>query len=137
MGLDDGRIWHYLPESRQALSPSIEHCAAVRAAGRCDVLLDQAAKLRLAFGANDVIVIDNALQLHELWVHTARKIPNLIQHICRARGHPCREVSANWPEDDHDTTGHVFAAVVAGALDNGLCAAISDGESLARSSCGE
>ena len=44
---------------------------------------------------------------------------------------PAREVAPGRADDDDAAAGHVLAAVVAGALDDGHRAAVADGEALA------
>ena len=55
----------------------------------------------------------------------------LVEHIGDAARHAGREVAAGLAEDDDDAAGHVFAAMVAGALDDGDGAGVADGEALA------
>ena len=43
----------------------------------------------------------------------------LIEHIGDAAGHAGRKITAGAAEHDHEPAGHIFAAVVAGALDDG------------------
>ena len=55
-----------------------------------------------------------------------------VEDVCLAAAHACGEVASSGAEHDDAATGHVLAAVVAYALDNGLDAAVSDAEAFAR-----
>ena len=46
------------------------------------------------------------------------EVPRLVEHIGDAAGHAGGEIAAGLADDDDDSAGHVFAAVVAYALDN-------------------
>ena len=56
------------------------------------------------------------------------RVPNVGDAAAHAGG----EVAAGGAEDDDAAAGHVFAAVVADAFDDGIGAAVADGESLGR-----
>ena len=56
----------------------------------------------------------------------------IAQHVCQAARHTRAHIDPDWAEDDHDPGGHVFASVLAHALDNSQGAAIADREALAR-----
>src|SRR6185312_15045450 len=53
------------------------------------------------------------------------------EHVSDAARHAGREVAAGLAEHDDDAAGHVFAAMVARALDDGDGAGVADGETLA------
>src|SRR5208337_2471793 len=57
--------------------------------------------------------------------------PRLVEHIGDAAGHPGREIAACFADDDHDSPGHVFAAVIAHALDDRDRAGVAHAEPLA------
>ena len=71
------------------------------------------------------------LQFHHLLVHLLAKRARGIPDIRDAAAHARREVSARLAEDHCPATGHVFAAVVARALDDGLGATVPHAEPLA------
>src|SRR5712692_1192273 len=52
------------------------------------------------------------------------------QNVSQAAGHTRSEIQTERPEDDHDATGHILAAVLADALDYGESSAVADGEAL-------
>ena len=55
----------------------------------------------------------------------------LVEHVGDAAAHAGGEVAAGAAQHDHRAAGHVLAAVVADALDDGHGAAVADGEPLA------
>ena len=59
------------------------------------------------------------------------KSPLLVEHIGDAARHAGCEVAAGLADDDDDAAGHVFAAMVADAFDDGDRARIAHGEALA------
>ena len=71
------------------------------------------------------------LQFHHLLVHILAKRARGIPDIRDAAAHARREVAARLAEDHCPATGHVFAAVVARALDDGLGATVPHAEPLA------
>jgi hypothetical protein len=60
------------------------------------------------------------------------KVTGLVQNIGDTAGHAGREVAAGLAEHDHETAGHVFAAMVADAFDNRDGARVAHGKALAR-----
>src|SRR5690606_20972133 len=54
-----------------------------------------------------------------------------VEDISEAARHAGREIAPRLAEHDHDAAGHIFAAMVAGALDDGDGAGIPDGKALA------
>ena len=54
-----------------------------------------------------------------------------VEHVGRAAGHAGGEVAADRPEDDDGAAGHVLAAVVADAFDDGGRAGVAHREPLA------
>ena len=53
-----------------------------------------------------------------------------VEHHGHAAAHARAEVAPRRTEDEHDAAGHVLAAVVAHALDDGDDAAVANGEAL-------
>ena len=60
------------------------------------------------------------------------KLPVAIEHVRDAAAHARREVAPGLAEHDHAAAGHVLAAVIADAFDDGTRAAVAHGEPLAR-----
>ena len=54
-----------------------------------------------------------------------------VQHVGRAAGHAGREVAAHGAQDDDGAAGHVFAAMVPDAFDDGRGTAVADAEPFA------
>jgi hypothetical protein len=54
-----------------------------------------------------------------------------VEHVGDATGHAGREVAPGGPEDHDGAAGHVLAAVVADALDDGGRAGVAHAEALA------
>src|SRR5438034_1553139 len=48
------------------------------------------------------------------------------QYVRESAGHAGAKIQAEWPEDDGDAAGHVFAAVLSDAFDDGKRAAVPD-----------
>src|SRR5207245_2846966 len=56
---------------------------------------------------------------HHVAITARREVPDLVQDVCRAVRHPSAEVPPDRSQYDYDTGGHVLAAVVPRALDDG------------------
>ena len=74
------------------------------------------------------LVASTGAQLDELAVDAALVE---VEHAGDAAGHAGREVAAGRAEDHDAAAGHVLAAVVADALDDGDGAGVADAEALA------
>ena len=72
-----------------------------------------------------------------LGVHAGLEFPIHILNEGAASGHTGAEVFAGLAENDDGAVGHVFAAVVADALDAGGGSRVTDGEALAGAAVGE
>src|SRR5207249_2943284 len=75
---------------------------------------------------------DDLFQLHHAHVAALLELAVFIENEGDAARHAGREVPSRLTEHHHDPAGHVLAAVVAGALDDGPRAAVANGEPLAR-----
>src|SRR5580698_6374163 len=80
-------------------------------------------------------LVDLFLGRHRLKLHhgeTAARGESVVfvEHVGDAAGHAGGEVSASTAENDDDATGHIFAAMVAGAFDHGDRPGIAHGETL-------
>src|SRR5690606_41692733 len=60
------------------------------------------------------------------------EVIGLIQHIGETTGHTRPEVNAGWTEYRHDTTGHIFTAVVASAFNDRISSGVTHPAALAR-----
>jgi hypothetical protein len=60
------------------------------------------------------------------------EVASFVENVGDASAHAGGEVAATLAEDDYQALGHVFAAMVAEALDDGGGAGVTDGEALAR-----
>ena len=60
-----------------------------------------------------------------------REGPLLVEHVRDAAAHARREVAAGCAEHDHGAPGHVLAAVIADALDDGEAPRVADAEPFA------
>ena len=89
----------------------------------------QRVAVRLVEG-RDIAGIDR-LQFHHRHVAMPFEIAALVEHIGDAARHAGREVAPRRPEHHDATARHIFAAVIAGAFDNGDGARIAHGEPLA------
>ncbi len=78
-----------------------------------------------------VVFFRNRLQFHHRHVAALGEIARLIQHVSHAARHAGCEVAAGFAEHDDDAAGHVFAAVVAHALDHRDGARVAHRETLA------
>ena len=61
-----------------------------------------------------------------------RERPVAIEHVRDAAAHARGKIASGPAEHDHAAAGHVFAAVIADALDHRTRAAVADRKSLAR-----
>src|ERR1019366_9291762 len=59
------------------------------------------------------------------------KITPLAQHIGEPAGHARREIAAGGAQHDDDAAGHIFAAVIADALDDRYRTGVAHGETRA------
>src|SRR6476646_7286376 len=75
-----------------------------------------------------------ALGDDELAVETERQASSSVANVELAPGHARADVQSDLAEDDHRSSGHVLAAVVAGTLDDGRCTGVANGEALAGAS---
>src|ERR1700722_14359046 len=80
------------------------------------------------FGA--VLVIIDAGDPDHLLVDVAAAVALLIEHIGHATGHAGGEVAAGCAQHHDPPAGHVLAAVISHALDDGFDAAVAHGEAL-------
>ena len=111
-----------LEELRQLGVPVVEQEFAAGGAGECDVFFD----LGLDHGDVRVAAFDEAVEVDHLLVEALFEQSVDVIDVGDAAGHAGGEVAAGLAEHDDLAAGHVFAAVVADAFDDGL----------ARRSCG-
>ena len=78
-----------------------------------------------------VVLFRHRLELDHRHVAALGEVAVLVEHIGDAARHAGREVAAGLADDDDDAAGHVFAAMVADALDDGDGAGVAHGEALA------
>ena len=65
-----------------------------------------------------IVLFRHRLELDHRHVAALGEIALLVEHIGDAARHAGREVAAGLADDDDDAAGHVFAAMVADALDD-------------------
>src|SRR5947209_11636355 len=95
------------------------------AAGPVEMRLEQTAD------ESDVLSVRQRLQPDHVEVAGGGEASPQIEHEGRATAHPGGEVAAGGTEDEHGAAGHIFAAVVAQALDDSQRTAVAHGEALA------
>src|SRR3954454_11755247 len=78
-----------------------------------------------------LVVGQERLQRDELHVAPRGEAAVLVEDVRDAAAHAGREVAPGRAEDDDAPAGHVLAAVVADALDDGHCAGVAHAEALA------
>ena len=78
----------------------------------------------------DVVLLER-LELDEVEVAARRERAVGVEDVGDAAAHPRGEVAAGRAEHDDASAGHVLAAVVADALDDGARARVAHGEALA------
>ena len=81
--------------------------------------------------AHHLLLGRDRLQIHHRRVAAALEGAVLVQHVGDAAGHAGREVAPGLTDHDHHAAGHVLAAVVARALDDGDGARVAHREPLA------
>ena len=105
------------------------------AAGHVGDDLDQPAGLQVAglmqLALGELLLLGDRLELDHGHVAAGLEGAVLVEHIGDAARHAGGEVAPGLAEHDDDAAGHVFAAMVAGALDDGDGAGVADGEALA------
>src|SRR5581483_100171 len=97
--------------------------------------VDLAMRLEIARETVDAL-IDHLFRQHRLELYhreiaQIREVAGLVQHIGDAARHAGREVAPRFAEHHHDAAGHVFAAMIARALDHRDRAGIADRKALA------
>src|SRR5215831_18549866 len=80
---------------------------------------------------HDMILARHWLEVDHGEVAAALEVAYLIEHIGNAARHAGSEVAARRPDHHHHAAGHIFAAMVAGALDHGDSAGVAHGETFA------
>src|SRR5690242_20026396 len=121
---NDGWVGRDLPEQRTVALPRLEQIARAPAARAGGVLLDELPKSRIVF----VVEIEHS---DHVAVDTSREDLRLVQDVRGAIGHSSGEVPAHGPQHHDRSGGHVLAAVVARALDDGDSPRVADGEPIA------
>ena len=91
-----------------------------------EMLLNERLGLGFVVGAGDEL-LQICHSVIETFVQGVVGIPD----VSDAAAHPGAKVSAGWPENDDASAGHVFAAVIADAFDDGVSGRVTDAESLA------
>src|SRR4030095_13678185 len=106
------------------LVPAFEHVGGNRRTGQIPMLFNQAAQLGGVGAWIDFFVFNHS--------HVAIQQERVVRvpHIGDATRHAGGEVATGGTEAYDATAGHVFATVVAHAFDDGVCAAVANGESL-------
>src|SRR3972149_9772268 len=73
----------------------------------------------------DRAIFDKRFQIHHIEIAALFKIPVTIQHIGNATAHTCGKIAASVAQYHDRATGHVFATMIAYALDHRCCTGIS------------
>src|SRR3954466_7968590 len=113
-----------LHEALQQVVPLLEHAPGDRRAGALGVLGDERAAL------DRVTLVERLELVAHRRVDARRERPVLVEDECQAAAHAGGEVAPRRPEDDDAPAGHVLAAVVADALDDGARPGVAHGEAL-------
>src|SRR6202042_1703534 len=116
------------PELADVGAKVVEDLLTPWALRRADVQLDEALQMlqmRLhGFGVN-------AADVDELMVVAIDKIALKVEHVGKAAGQSRPEIDSGPAEHAHDSPGHVLAAVISRAFDDGNRAGIAHGKTLA------
>ena len=106
--------------------PVLEDPCGARAAGEVAMAREQGAEFF------DVFRVDQRFEIDAGLVAAARgEVALIVVDVGDAAAHAGGEVAAGGTEDDDEAVGHVLAAVVADAFNNGGGAGVADGEALA------
>ena len=76
-----------------------------------------------------VVLLRHWVEVHHFHVAVADK-SQVIENKSHATAHACGKVLAGGTQHDNDTAGHVLAAMVAHAFDNGTCPGIAHSKTL-------
>ena len=79
-----------------------------------------------------IFFLPDVFKLDHIEVAKRIEVARFVEHVGDAAAHPSGEVAAGFAEDNDCPAGHIFAAVVADAFDDGGRAAVPDAEPLAR-----
>ncbi len=78
-----------------------------------------------------LVLARDRLEIDHGHVAALLEIALLIEHVSDTAGHTGCEIPPRRADDDHHAAGHVFAAMIPGALDHGDGAGVPDSEALA------
>ena len=79
----------------------------------------------------DVCLLGDFFQVGHAGVAACGEVALLVENKSDTATHACSKVAASHAENDHAATGHVFTTVITHAFDDGIDAAVTDGETLA------
>ena len=119
-------------ESAAFVLPVRELCRRAGTARRLEMFPEKRKKLLLVPGARQ-----HAFQIDRADVAAQVEVVGRVVDIGDAAGHARAEVDAGWTEHHDPAAGHVFAPVVADALDDRRESAVADREAFARLSVEE
>src|SRR5690606_4967047 len=77
----------------------------------------------------------NTVQLNQFMVVMVNEVVIQIKYIGKPTGHTCTEVVAYFTQHSHNTTSHIFTAVVARTFNHGEGARVTYRKTLTRSTC--
>src|SRR6476661_4129502 len=109
------------PQHRKR-SAARKQTRGARAGGKLEVLFQHAAE-------PDLFALFDFRERNEIAMNYL--VGFAAQHVGKAASHARPEIQAERTKDEHDTAGHVFAAVLADSFDDGERAAIANGKTLA------
>ena len=80
----------------------------------------------------DLVAFLYLRQAHHLCIAKPPKIFVFVKHIRDPAGHAGREILACSSKNNDAAAGHIFAAVIANAFDDGVCSAVTNRKSFTR-----
>ena len=113
-----------LDELFAVVVPVVEHAACQCTAGVQIVLAYEFEQLLAAY------VVLNERELHHVHIAEVVEVVMTVPDVCHTAAHAGSEVSSGVAEHYHATACHVFAAVVAGTLDDGNGTRVAHSEAL-------
>src|SRR5665647_435282 len=120
-------VGEHLDELQPRLSPTVEQLARALAASPAVVVAQQALQLRLvalvAMPAGLVVGVllgsgHHPVHRHHGGIATTGELAVFVIHIGDATAHAGGKIAAGFAKHRHGSAGHVFAAMIAGALNN-------------------
>jgi len=117
---------HHLDELSEAICPVGEHCRCHWGVSKCEVIFNHLTQ----FG--DIRIRFYRVEIDHLTIAVVRKVLLRIPDVSDTATHASRKIAPSSTQYYHAATGHVFAAMITNAFDNGFCTTVANTKSFRR-----